>query len=981
MEREPRLRFQLQPEGAVWSHVEATRSHLLIDPRAQARARTAGFIRPIELWRAPRWERPPSVAVVRYTEAGGVHPTDRLVDPAAPDPENSSENDVPPVIGNVVNRSSVVDFISDAADFRLGALGTLIDAVAAALDGGRPVVLAAPSAEVGAFWIGAVSFFASPATALQLSFSTQERLDDVVKDGVRPEPEPDENEDWRPPLISVVSEADVDRLSAGTDLPVVVVDPRVEATLEVVAGVEYHRTRLGDRIAVTDWSRLALDVCCEDPADLERCLRWLDEVSLAPTASDPEPGDEPGREHSVAWPLAAAVVFTDDLPLARPTATRVIRGESEPGAAGDPEPGTGNRRQLAGALESLVAATEGDAEPTWNRLQEALAEPDEQPGLDPRPGVPEALESYLRSALVDDSWLLRQAPPLPDDLPAGLPVQRLAHRLRTPLAAFVHRLTDELDGVEPTDEADAGEPADVRRGVLLLRGIDFAHRIAGLIGGPDLVTAGVGRLGSRAAEVLVDPEAGPRVAEIVGPLDGSALARWVVPALTQSSEPWLASVSPVGERLPAPVIALLARTVDPARLNTGSQVDTSVSQSVALEVAVASAAGRIAGDPRLRGPAVEYLLHQAADSYPDADPGPMVAEVFDRLRTDEPWPTAVLLRVIERAPATLGAELVPVVLTHLPHWIDDPLSARLAAALLKRIEFLPRLGGDGRPRPRRAGTTDSQAQLLNLLAATGPGWLQADDGLHHRAAEILMWADRAWPGIDEETRRLIAPRATVAAFQVALAAEPDQARTPLRSRLDVVPMGSAWRSAVAIGLEPALPLVLEVLRLNQYRLAGETAIVTTRAMLGRTGTDRPDETTPRLPMLPVEPVLRRLVEQEDRPELTEHLAALVEQELRLNPRPVDAAFWEFWTRALPGAPFHEPDPTPFPVLGEVLQVALGLPTGPAEYTSAGSLIESLIESPPPPAPNDADHAAWVATKIRAPAHRARPPWWRRWTPR
>src|SRR5690242_17790448 len=108
MEREPRLRFQLQPEGAVWSHVEATRSHLLIDPRAQARARTAGFVRPIELWRAPRWERPPSVAVVRYTEAGGVHPTDRLVDPAAPDPgngaENGSENDVPPVIGNVVNR-------------------------------------------------------------------------------------------------------------------------------------------------------------------------------------------------------------------------------------------------------------------------------------------------------------------------------------------------------------------------------------------------------------------------------------------------------------------------------------------------------------------------------------------------------------------------------------------------------------------------------------------------------------------------------------------------------------------------------------------------------------------------------------------------------------------------------------------------------------------------------------------------------------
>ena len=77
---------------------------------------------------------------------------------------------------------------------------------------------------------------------------------------------------------------------------------------------------------------------------------------------------------------------------------------------------------------------------------------------------------------------------------------------------MAHRLTDDL----PANDA-AG---DVRRGLLMLRAVDFAHRIARLIGGPDLIEAGVGRLAGRAAEVLLDDTAGPRVAEIVGSSSG-----------------------------------------------------------------------------------------------------------------------------------------------------------------------------------------------------------------------------------------------------------------------------------------------------------------------------------------------------------------------------------------------------------------------------------------------------------------------------
>jgi GTPase-associated protein 1 len=890
--REPRLRFHLDTQGAIWYHVQASRSHVLIDPQAEARTLTSGFVRPIELWCAPRWQLPPRVAVVRYNEMDGGSSS---VGTSGAETSNTPDSDVPPAIGDVINLSSVVDFLSDVSASRLGALGTLVDAVAAAIDGGPPVVLAASSAGEGALWIGAVSFLAAPAAALRMSFSTQERLVDVLaqvdKDLAAAEPD-----GWRTPVISVVPEADVDRLTRRDELPVVVVDPRVAVIPDDVVGVEHRRTHVGQLIEVSDWSRLALSLCCEDFVVVERCLRELDKVG-------PEP-EGAGLE----WPLAAAIARTGDLSLAMATASRVV-----PSAR----------------VEHTRRA--------WVRLQTALRS-------SARNTLIEAdFEHYLQLALNDDDWLLRQPPPLPEQVPSD---PELAFRLQAPLVAMVHRLTRGL-GTEES-QTEAGE--DVRRGLLLLRGVDFAHRIAQLVGGPDLAAVGISRLAARAGEVLADPVAGPRVAQVVGPVDGAALARWVVPPLSHPSEPWLTSAAAVGERLAAPVIALLARAVDPALLNTAAPIETGAgrtvaAQPVALEVAVASAVGRIAGDPQLRAPAVEYLLDEAARAYPDADPAPMVAGVFARLRDDEPWTAPAWLRLVERAPAMLGAELVPVVLAELAHWGDDPASGRLAAALLKRIEFLTRRGGDGRIRPRRAGITDEQVQLLNLLVAGADGWLQVDDGLHRRAAEILMWSGRAWAGADQEVRRLIAPRTTVAAFQVALAAEPAQAGTVLRSRLDVVPVGTEWRAAVAIGLEPALPMLAEILRLNRYRLSGELVLASTRAML-----DPPQHQgdAPRLSMLPVGPVLRWLVLHEARPELTEHLGALVDQELDRWTGPVDRPrLLAFWAQALPGTPVAEADRGPFQlpetVLTEVLQVALGMDTTARD--------------------------------------RNRPPWWRRWVAR
>jgi hypothetical protein len=569
----------------------------------------------------------------------------------------------------------------------------------------------------------------------------------------------------------------------------------------------------------------------------------------------------------------------------------------------------------------------------------------------------------------------------------------LVGRLAEPAAPLAARPAALAPGRADVGAAGAAEPtaappdlpavADtsgaVRSGVLALRAVDFAVRTARLVGGPAPALVGLGRLGIRAAELLLDGATGERIAEVVGPLDGAGLARWIVPAVEHEVPRW--GAAPVGERLPVPVTALLAGAVDVDRVVAVEHPEALAAQPVALEVAVASARGRIAGDARLRGPAVEYLLRQAAATYPDADSAALVDEVFAGLPDGQPWSAAALLRVVQRVPAALASELVPVGLRLLPDWADDADGGRLAAALLKRVEFLPRRGGDGRLRPRRAGTSDHDAQLLNLLATTGEGWLRLDDGLHRRAAEILMWADRAWAGIDQRVRRLIAPRIAVAAFQVALAAEPDQASTVLRSRLGVVPVGTAWRAAVSLGLEDALPLVGEVLTLNRYRLAGELVLASTRAMLTPVELGE----LPRLPLLPVGPVIHRLVAAEPSGELLEHLAALVEQALteheRCSGAPVDRPrLLAFWERSLPGAQLRAAEPAlpagwPVAVGGHVFSVAMGATNQPAV---SGGLAQLLAEPPrvlrgrPAPAALErADPGGWEAVPGVEPARPAR----------
>ncbi len=946
--RSARLRYHLTPSGGVWMHQQQGRNHVLLDPQARSRALSPGFVRPIELWGTRRWQRPPSAAVVRYHGDGD---DDVQVRSNGSDPEL----DEPPATGSVVNRQSVVDFVGDVSAFRLGTLGLLIDAVASALDGGYPVVLAAPDAEQGALWIGAVSFFAPPMTCMRMSFSTNESLERVLADleaenqradaqlveslssvghrsqiaaspyagpGVRSRAERDADENsWRTAVLSVIPQADVEILTRRTDRPVILVDPRVESTIRAIGGADHRENQLGQTIPVTDWSRLALDASCEDFSALERCMQRLDEVSLSSPASggpsgadwwpmDVDAAADLARSAGPAWPLAAAIALGGDLPLALPTATRVILRDT-PAASR-------LHGELAATVSTLVSATVDDAEQAWRRMGSALAERPTRTAL-----LQAAFESYLRLAMQDDDWLQRQAVPLPGQVPHD---DGLALRLQAPAAALAGRLLEEGD--------------DGRAGGLLLRAIELLHRLRGLVPG-SVRPAVIDGLGRRAAELLLTDE-GSRIAEVTGRVDAGALAAWVLPPMNRAASRWPRADRQPGLRLPPAVLGLLAGALDPGRIAALPSPQSLGADPVAAEVACAITCGRMAGDGRFRGPAVEYLLYLAVQAYPDADPQVLVDEVFGRVADGQPWRATPMLRMIQRAPARVAGHLVPVIFAHVGDWSEDADGARLAAALLKRVEFLPRMGGDGLIKPRRAGVADADIPVLNLLAATGPGWLTSDEGLYHRAAEILMWAERAWSHVPHPIHALIAPRITVAALQVALAAEPAQAGVVLRSRIPVVPIGDAWRSAVPLGLDRALPMMKTMLSLNNYRLTGELVCASTRAMVDPPVIEEQAD-LPRLSQLPVGPVVRWVVISDDSGRLPGHLAGLVEQELRDHDKrhagdhgqvglgPADRQeVLNFWRNALPDATvsdpavIQQPEPAPEPTpVWDAMAVALG----------------------------------------------------------
>ncbi|KUI27931.1 hypothetical protein AU195_08110 [Mycobacterium sp. IS-1496] len=309
-------------------------AHALLDRAAGERSD-----RPIQWWRSDGWLCP-------Y----GPHAVS-----AAALPEE------PPPPGRVVTKDSVVQFVLDPGAWRLATLFGLLDAVAAALDGGPPVVLGVDSADSAAQWIGLVSFLMSSGTAARLHFSTFDRADQLNL-----------ARQSRQHLTAVPVEDlefvpdDVVAISEHTTLSLGELDH------------EPHRTADGRAITVTPWSAMAQVVLL----DAESARSVLDDIDHH-AAQVADAGLHP------AWPLAMSVAHRDEFADALTEAHTVIAAHS-PRAASD----SVVARTLAAVMRAALGAGTADA---WKALQ------DNENG----PAADLAELTYLCRAVADEEWLSR----------------------------------------------------------------------------------------------------------------------------------------------------------------------------------------------------------------------------------------------------------------------------------------------------------------------------------------------------------------------------------------------------------------------------------------------------------------------------------------------------------------------------------------------------------------------------------------------
>jgi hypothetical protein len=319
-------------------------AHALLDRRP---ADPAGH-RPIQLWRSTRWLCPygPHAVSVAELTAG------------------------PPGPGDVVTKQSVVAFALDPGCWRLATLLGLLDAVAAALQGGRPVILGAKSTDSAAQWIGLVSFLMSAGTAAGLNFATFDRANQL-----------DAGAAGRQQLTAVP----VDDLP---EMPsdVVAIDETATMSLGEFGG-EPHRTAQGQLIEVTAWSAMAQVVLLDPRA----ALLALDDIDRYAT----EAGD--AGLHP-AWPMAMAVAAHPEFADAAEEARTVIGANSPAGAVGGPT----IAHSLAGAIVALSGTSTADA---WHAVQLTTSDP----------SAALADVTYLCRAIDDDEWL---------DRPGTIPVRQ-----------------------------------------------------------------------------------------------------------------------------------------------------------------------------------------------------------------------------------------------------------------------------------------------------------------------------------------------------------------------------------------------------------------------------------------------------------------------------------------------------------------------------------------------------------------------------
>jgi hypothetical protein len=318
--------------GNVFAHAVLDR-----DPDAVPRDR------PIQRWRSAQWLRPYGATAV----ARAVLPDE------APGP------------AEVVTKDSVVAFALDTTTWRLATLFGLLDALAAALAGGAPVVLGVESTDAAAQWIGLVSFLMSPGTAARMNFSTFDRADQLSLARQSHQ------------HLTAVPVADLAAVPAG----VVTIDETATLSLGEL-GAEPHRTNLGQPVAVTAWSAMAQVVLLQQNS----ARRMLDDIDRYAAQTD-DRGLQP------AWPMAMAVAADNEFVDAHAEAHSVIAAYSPRDVAA----GSAAAQTISGVMTALVGTSTADA---WQAVQQAPS----------GPAAEHADLTYLCRAITDDTWLDQLGP-------------------------------------------------------------------------------------------------------------------------------------------------------------------------------------------------------------------------------------------------------------------------------------------------------------------------------------------------------------------------------------------------------------------------------------------------------------------------------------------------------------------------------------------------------------------------------------------
>lgn len=446
-------------------------AHVLLDRAPDSAPRP----RPIQRWGSPGWLRPFGAAAVA-----------RAALPAEP-----------PGVADVVTRETAIAFALDTSTWRVGTLLGLLDAVAAALDGGAPVVLGVVSVDSAAQWIGLVSFLMSPGTAATLNFSTFDRADQLgpARHAIA--------------HLAAVPVGDLDTLPAGF----VVIDETATLSLGELGG-EPHRTAAGQVIDVTAWSVMAQEVLLDPQA----ALAVLDEL-------DHRAAQTEDRDLHPAWPLAVTIAADEDFAAAHPEANAIITAHSPAGIA----PGSPTERLVDEALSALVGHTTPDA---WKAAEQNL------PGF----AREHAALTYLCRAIGDDTWLDQLGPiplsantyhgrPVPEPLAAALgpALQRAGatgdpQRLLKLVDLLLRAGVDDERLTQALTERVAAQLADPHTGPTLARRL--THRL-----GPET------RIAAAAATLPLSCESGTPISEAVLDwfADGSAMP---LPSELLDAQPW-----------------------------------------------------------------------------------------------------------------------------------------------------------------------------------------------------------------------------------------------------------------------------------------------------------------------------------------------------------------------------------------------------------------------------------------------------------